>query len=479
VIFILWGMQGDSLHGWHFYLGCGVAVAGLFYLGNLIADFQKNEDKNWKSCFLKISDRPLAYGKNPRESVMEELDSLCNMLPVSQNASLKITLEEFLSQYEEKSSEFSRYRSAVNTLLGSLNEVGENITSQSFETVSFLQQISKGTCQLRDSEQDTALRAEQLVSVATATKSRAEEGFHAMEDLLQAMQRIHDSGQKVTEIIRVIDDIAFQTNLLALNAAVEAARAGTHGKGFSVVADEVRHLAGKSAKAAGETSQLLEDTFQAVESGKRCADHTGHVFESMVQEFTDVTSQVESQSASTAEQLSRLEEMVDSIQHLDNILQRNSASSGKVQSLCRQLRGGASGRISFSQKIEYMPWSRDYETGVAKYDFQHKQLVKLVNALYSSLEEGKANSESGEILEQLVGYTVTHFRDEEAFFEKTDYPYIEKHKQIHRELVAKVQDFKKKYDDGTASIGLELMEFLKDWLLNHIIGTDKEYGKYQ
>ena len=132
--------------------------------------------------------------------------------------------------------------------------------------------------------------AAQANSLAIETREQAEKGGVVVGQAVTAMGAINDSSKKISDIIGVIDEIAFQTNLLALNASVEAARAGDQGRGFAVVASEVRNLAGRSANAAKEIKELIEDSVGKVEEGSRLVNDSGKTLQEIVNGVQKVTS---------------------------------------------------------------------------------------------------------------------------------------------------------------------------------------------
>lgn len=128
--------------------------------------------------------------------------------------------------------------------------------------------------------------------------------------------------------------------------------------------------------------------------------------------------------------------------------------------------------------MEFIEWDEHLSVGVKVFDQEHKELVALVNKLNQALKAGSAKKTMEDILQSLVNYTKIHFKHEEDYMVLYDYPEYQKHKQEHEALTNQVLDFLHRYQAGKASFSLELMNFLKDWLTKHILGSDKKYKDF-
>lgn len=123
-------------------------------------------------------------------------------------------------------------------------------------------------------------------------------------------------------------------------------------------------------------------------------------------------------------------------------------------------------------------WSGKFSVGIQEIDHQHMQLIRLLNNLYDAMRQGEANTVLAPILKELVRYTESHFAYEEKLFRQFQYPETQKHIQQHQILAGQVKDFVEKLDTGKASITVELLNLLKDWLNHHILEEDKKYSSF-
>ena len=125
-----------------------------------------------------------------------------------------------------------------------------------------------------------------------------------------------------------------------------------------------------------------------------------------------------------------------------------------------------------------LTWSSSMEVGIGEIDRQHKKLVDLINTLHEGMLAKKTKEALGKTLAELISYTKSHFGTEEKYFDRFGYPDAAKHKKEHVAFAGKVLDFQKKFEDGSILISMEIMTFLREWLVKHIQGSDKAYGPF-
>jgi methyl-accepting chemotaxis protein len=227
----------------------------------------------------------------------------------------------------------------IKNLVSEIKEATEAINTAAKEIASGNNDLSHRTEQQAASLEETAASMEELTSTVQANTDNAkqanrlaknaseiaDEGVTVVGKVVNTMESINESSNKIADIISVIDSIAFQTNILALNAAVEAARAGEQGRGFAVVASEVRNLAQRAATAAGEIRGLIADSVEKVEDGSRLVNQAGRTIKEIVNSVQRVTMIMSEISAASVEQSSGIAQVNQAIAQMDDVTQQNAA----------------------------------------------------------------------------------------------------------------------------------------------------------
>jgi methyl-accepting chemotaxis protein len=192
-----------------------------------------------------------------------------------------------------------------------------------------VEQLSVSISNISEKIKTNAALAERAASVAGIIKGNAEKGSAQMDDMITAVGEITQASQNISTVIKLIDEIAFQTNILALNAAVEAARAGVHGRGFSVVADEVRSLASRSAEAARDTESLIADSIEKAELGASIANETAASLTKIVSGIVESNQIADEIASSSEEQSSGIIQVNSGLDQVTDVIHKNSDAANE------------------------------------------------------------------------------------------------------------------------------------------------------
>lgn len=258
------------------------------------------------------------------------------------HASLKNALNATLDSLNDILGQVAAASSQVQIGSGELSSASQTVSQGSTESAASIEEISASMAELASQTKQNAENASMANQLASGARSTADVGNRQMENMVNAMNEIEGASRSISKIIKVIDEIAFQTNLLALNAAVEAARAGIHGKGFAVVAEEVRNLAARSAKAAKETTEMIENTITKVSNGSMIATETQKSLKEIVTAATRVSDLVSEINVASNEQSQGLQQVNQGISQLDAVTQQNSAAAEEAAASSEELNGQAS-----------------------------------------------------------------------------------------------------------------------------------------
>jgi len=294
---------------------------------------------------------------------------------------IKSSIDAAVDSINNTLSQVSTSIDQVNTGAHQVSDASQALSQGASKSASSLEEISSSMHQINSQIEKTAANSMEANNLAGAVRRSAETGSDKMARMTAAMNDINDSSSNISKIIKSIDEIAFQTNLLALNAAVEAARAGKHGKGFTVVAEEVRNLAQRSAKAAKETADMIENSRKKAEDGTKIADETARSLNEIVSGIARVGDIIGEIAAASKEETLGIHQINQGLGQVDQVTQQNTATAEESAAASEELSAQA---VELKNMIE-------------KFKLKDQNAAATVNAYINGPHTSKKRNESSTV----------------------------------------------------------------------------------
>jgi methyl-accepting chemotaxis protein len=317
-------------------------------------DLERRIDLVGKDGFYRTMSEGINRLTDTVQSVIADLGEVLSAL--AQGDLNRRVTSDYHGAFQQVKTDVNATSAKLAEIVGDITAAAETIASAAAEVSLGSSDLAERTEQQASSLEETAASMEELGAtvrsnaenaqranvMAADARTAAESGGGVAESAIEAMRRIESSSRKITDIIGVIDEIAFQTNLLALNAAVEAARAGDAGRGFAVVAQEVRQLAQRSAQASKEIKGLIMDSDAQVKDGVDLVKKAGEALGGIVSGVHQVATLISEMASASAEQATALDEINATVASMDEMTQKNAALVEETTAAAQAMSGQAS-----------------------------------------------------------------------------------------------------------------------------------------
>jgi hemerythrin-like metal-binding protein len=413
------------------------------------------------------------------------------------------TLESVSGDFRERFEQIYGASESMKDRSGAVAKAAEEASSGLLSISTAAEQMSSSVMtvaaamdSMRDATNEVAGNCLKESRIATAAEKKAGASREFME-------RLGQSAQEIGRIISLISDIAERTNLLALNATIEAARAGAAGRGFTVVASEVKELALQTTKATAEIREQIEQMQNNAGSAVTSMVEISKTIEEVNMISQSIAAAMEEQTATSqgiAQNIASASDAANDIArnvsmsaqgipevstHIQEVSEQTATVAGGIKESRDRTRNlvdlvhNLGGVIaSFKTGSTRRSITADLLTGVDGMDKQHRRLFDLINDLNEAIVEGKGRDVMASVFDALIDYTAKHFADEEKILEETAYPDLPAQRASHQAFVAKVLEAREAFRTGTGMVASDVINFLNDWLVKHIGGMDKKYGPH-
>ncbi len=433
---------------------------------------------------------------------------------VAEGRALTATSTELALAAEDLTGGAEQSAAKADTVAAATEEMSANMGTVTMAS----EQAAQNVNVMANAMEEMSAAIQEIAENTERANSMTGEAVNYAKSSSEKVNTLGAAAREISKVTEVITEISEQTNLLALNATIEAARAGEAGKGFAVVANEIKELAKQTAKATGEIKNKIESIQSSTDETVTEISEISKVINSVNDIVSTIASAVEEQSVTASDISGNVNDAANGISEVNENVSQASMVSGEiardivaVSQVSKEAREGSLRLQESAENLKeiadtisretnrfnlgdtagshkqrqtvftsgpLLRWSPSLALDIKSIDEQHKVLVNLINELHQKMNSNAPQTAVGSVLGKLIDYTATHFKTEEEFFAQHRYEETDKHKEIHAKLVDQLLKFQKDYKAGEADISLELMEFLKDWLINHIKKTDAKYAPF-
>jgi hemerythrin-like metal-binding protein len=492
------------------WTGIGFATVGFLGLASLGKALLSHLETS-RRFLAEFSEGDLS-NRMPIDSKIEELGAIarainsageaqCAMVNELREATsaLDREAESFRVAFQDIRTQSRQSMDASATVAAAVEELSAGMSSMAKEG-NHVDHIAAETLQRSRKVQELSTDTSHLIVQQQSTLQETSQSLH---HAIQATEALLVSGREIAGLAASIQDVAKRTRLLALNASIEAVRAGRAGAGFSVVAQEVKELARQSGELAlniqsqvnavatgteevalriqttkGSLGLLVEESASARESAEeqsRLSHHSQQSLETTSQSISHVARTIGESKVALDEIAHSTVDVETMSRSVETSLANASTGITDLQRLAKSFQGTVR---EIKVRPPFFPWTEDLKLGIPRMDDQHKVLLRLINRVADLSESGGGGAAIRIILGQLLDYTKFHFGDEESLMKHENFPGIDGHHALHVAFISEVERIVALAGSGEQVDAGAILAMLKEWLIKHIQGTDKQYARH-
>ena len=364
----------------------------------------------------------------------------------------------------------------------SLSYSNKDLASRTLSQAADLEKTAEATEEISSTIKKTAENAAIINDMMINARNAVEEAGSIIAETAQNTSQAFEYSQKISGLVKFIEDIAFQTNILALNASVEAARAGEQGRGFAVVASEVRNLAQTTQSSVNNITSFITESNEKVKKATDSANTSRTLFEDIENKIEETTKVIADMANTTREQLIGIDSINNAMSNMDAQTQGNSSLVSSMhessKELEQQMEDLSNAMSFFKVGAKQLEWLDQYYTHNKIIDGQHVQIIEYANKVHSALYNG-IKEDVDEAFRDAINYTKYHFAEEQKIqvANKDKYHKIKEHFEEHRKFEKAIDDQYKAFKSSSDwhQVAIDFAELLAKLLIEHIGVWDKEF----